>query len=232
MKEYRILYGAYVRMYADHTVLAENNDAARQLAIEEFKTRAPELQWVDPNYDNLALPSICCMQIRERYGAGAFSGPVLEGYDFPITAADSRRYGAEKMLATLEFVRMTFSDLEAANAKVISRNARKSWRKPLPKRRLRKPPATAYGETAMTPLKNLSPAAARKSIATAQNSGRIVVTLCPAGFVGLRLESAGRKKPSRSVGPTRPRCTPACCASRLNAARTNLALHGAAVADA
>jgi hypothetical protein len=108
MKQYRILYGAYVRMYADHTVLAENDDAARRLAIEEFKARAPELTWIDPNYDNLALPSICCMQIDDP------PGDVLEGHDFPVTPADARQYAAEKMLAALEFVRMTFADLEAS----------------------------------------------------------------------------------------------------------------------
>jgi hypothetical protein len=111
MRQYRILYGAYVRMYADHTVLAENDDAARKLAIEEFKARAPELTWVDPDYDNLALPSICSMQVDDP------PGDVLEGHDFPITATDSRQYAADTMLQALEFVRMTFADLEASKRK-------------------------------------------------------------------------------------------------------------------
>jgi hypothetical protein len=111
MKQYRILYGAYVRMYADHTLLAENDDAARMLAIEEFKARAPVLTWIDPNYDNLALPSICSMQIDDP------PGDVLEGHDFPVTPADARQYAAEKMLAALEFVRMTFADLEGSKRK-------------------------------------------------------------------------------------------------------------------
>jgi hypothetical protein len=43
MKQYRITFGAYVRMYADHTVHAENNDAARKLAIEEFKAKMQDM---------------------------------------------------------------------------------------------------------------------------------------------------------------------------------------------
>jgi len=42
-------------MYADYSIHAEDNEAARILAIEEFKARAHEFQWLDPNYDNLAL---------------------------------------------------------------------------------------------------------------------------------------------------------------------------------
>jgi hypothetical protein len=111
MKQYRIIFGAYVRMYADHTVHAENNEAARKQAIEEFKARAHELQWLDPNYDNLALPSILSIQIDDP------AGDVLEGYDFPITPADARQYAAGKMLEALEFVRMTFADIEASKRK-------------------------------------------------------------------------------------------------------------------
>jgi hypothetical protein len=49
MKQYRVVFGAYVRMYADYSIHAEDNEAARKLAIEQFKARAHELQWLDPN---------------------------------------------------------------------------------------------------------------------------------------------------------------------------------------
>jgi hypothetical protein len=111
MPEYRIVFGAYVRMYADHTVLAETVDAARARAIDDFKARAAEFQWLDPDYDNLALPSICSMQ------ADGPPGDVLAGYDFPVTPADARRYAADKMLEALEFVAMTFADIEASKRK-------------------------------------------------------------------------------------------------------------------
>jgi hypothetical protein len=111
MKRYRIVFGAYVRMYADHTVHAQNDEAARELAIEEFKARADELQWLDPNYDNLALPSIVSIQIDDP------PGDILEGYDFPVTPSDARQYAADKMLKALEFVRMTFADIEASKRK-------------------------------------------------------------------------------------------------------------------
>jgi hypothetical protein len=42
---------------------------------------------------------------------------VLEGYDFPITPTDARQYAADKMLEALEFVRMTFADIEASKRK-------------------------------------------------------------------------------------------------------------------
>ena len=111
MPEYRIVFGAYVRMYADHTVTAASTDAARKLAIEEFKTRASELPWCDPQYDNLALPSIVTLEVAET------RDDVLGGYDFPITSADARQYAADKMLEALEFVRMTFADIEASKRK-------------------------------------------------------------------------------------------------------------------
>jgi hypothetical protein len=96
MPEYRIVFGAYVRMYADHVVSAENDDAARQLAIREFKDRGHELQWLDPNYDNLALPSICSLETDDP------PGEVFQGYDFSVTPADARQYAAAKLLAALE----------------------------------------------------------------------------------------------------------------------------------
>jgi hypothetical protein len=111
MKQYRVVFGAYVRMYADYSVHAKTNEAARKLAIEEFKARSHELQWLDPNYDNLALPSIVSMQIDDP------PGDVLEGYDFSITSKDVRQYAADKMLEALEFVRMTFADIEASKRK-------------------------------------------------------------------------------------------------------------------
>lgn len=111
MPEYRIVFGAYVRMYADHTVETENDEAARQLAIQEFKTRSAQLQWFDADYTNLALPSICSMQRDDP------PGDVLEGHDFPVTPEDARQYAANKMLEALEFVRMTFADIEAAKRK-------------------------------------------------------------------------------------------------------------------
>ena len=108
MKQYRVLFGAYVRMYAEQTIEAENDDAARKLAIEEFKVHNDELPWCDPQYDNLALPSIVSIQdadIRED---------VVEGYHFAATPSDARQYAAEKMLEALEFVRMTFADIKAS----------------------------------------------------------------------------------------------------------------------
>jgi hypothetical protein len=96
MKQYRVLFGAYIRMYADHTIEAENDEAARQVAIEEFKARGHELQWLDADDDNLALPSIVSMQ------TGDPSSDVLEVYDFPVTPADARQYAATKLLAALE----------------------------------------------------------------------------------------------------------------------------------
>jgi hypothetical protein len=96
MKQYHIVFGAYIRSYADHTIWAENDDAARQRAIEDFKARSPELHWLDPNYDNLALPSIVSIQTDDP------PGDVLEGYDFPVTPADARQYAADKLLAALE----------------------------------------------------------------------------------------------------------------------------------
>lgn len=111
MKQYRVLFGAYVRMYADHTVHAENEKAARKLAIEEFKARVQDIVWYDAQYDNLALPSIVSMQDDDT------NEDVLEGYDFPVTPSDARQYAADKMLEALEFVRMTFADIEASKRK-------------------------------------------------------------------------------------------------------------------
>ena len=96
MKQYRIVFGSFIRMYADHTVFAESDDAARQLAIEEFKARGPELQWLDADNGNLALPSIVSIQTDDP------PGDVLEGHDFPVTPADARQYAANKLLAALE----------------------------------------------------------------------------------------------------------------------------------
>jgi hypothetical protein len=95
MNQYRVTFGAYVRMYADHTIHAESDEAARKLAIEEFKDGSHELQWLDPHYDNLALPSIVSMQIDDP------PGDVLEGYDFSITPSDARQYAAQKLLDAL-----------------------------------------------------------------------------------------------------------------------------------
>ena len=111
MRQYRITFGAYVRMYADHTVQAESDEAARKLAIEEFKAKVQDLEWGDAQYDNLALPSIVCMQDLGT------NEDVLEGYDFPLTPADAHQYAADKMLEALEFVRMTFVDIEASKRK-------------------------------------------------------------------------------------------------------------------
>jgi hypothetical protein len=96
MKQYRIVFGAYIRSYADHTVYAESDDAARQRAIEEFKVHAHELQWLDPDYGNLALPSIVSLQCEDP------PEDVLEGYDFPTTPDDACQYAAHKLLAALQ----------------------------------------------------------------------------------------------------------------------------------
>jgi hypothetical protein len=111
MKQYRVLFGAYVRMYAEHNVEAENDETARRLAIEEFKLRSGEFQWFDADYDNLAFPSICSMQSVDP------PGDVLEGYDVPLTPKDTLQYAADKMLEALEFVSMTFADIEASKRK-------------------------------------------------------------------------------------------------------------------
>lgn len=96
MKTYRILYGSFVRMYADWTIEAEDSETARKLAIEQFKAKNDEIDWYDPQYDNIAQPSIVSIQDTET------NDTVLEGFDFPITAADAREYTAEKLLAALE----------------------------------------------------------------------------------------------------------------------------------
>jgi hypothetical protein len=96
MKQYRVLFGTYVRMYADHTIEAENDEAARQVAIEEFKARNDELDWYDAQYDNIAQPSIVSIEDVETKDI------VLEGFDFPATTADAREYAAEKLLIALE----------------------------------------------------------------------------------------------------------------------------------
>ena len=111
MKQYRIVYGAFVRMYADHTIEAESDEAARKLAIEEFKAKGGDLQWTDAQYDNLALPSIVSLVAVDP------PGDVLEGHDFSATPADARQYAADAMLQALEFVRMTFADIEASKRK-------------------------------------------------------------------------------------------------------------------
>ena len=96
MKQYRVLYGAFIRMYADYTIEAENDETARQVAIREFKAKNEELDWYDAQYDNIAQPSIVSIQDTET------NGTVLEGFDFPITATDAREYAADKLLATLQ----------------------------------------------------------------------------------------------------------------------------------
>jgi hypothetical protein len=42
---------------------------------------------------------------------------MLEGYDFPVTPKDALQYAADKMLEALEFVSMTFADIEASKSK-------------------------------------------------------------------------------------------------------------------
>ena len=96
MKQYRILYGAFVRMYTDWTIEAEDSETARKLAIEQFKARNDEMDWYDPQYDNIAQPSIVSMKDDET------NKDVLEAYDFAITASDARDYAADKLLAALE----------------------------------------------------------------------------------------------------------------------------------
>lgn len=104
-----------------------------------------EFQWLDPNYDNLALPSIVNIQSDDP------PDDVLQGYDFPATPDDARQYAAHKMLAALEFVRMTFADMEASKRKGYYTECRKIVAEALPKR-----PHHSVAEscgTAMTPLK-------------------------------------------------------------------------------
>ena len=96
MKQYRVVFGAYVRSYAGHFVYAESDDSGRQQAIDDFKARGAELQWLDADYGNLALPSIVSLQCDDP------PGDVLEGFDFPVTSDDARQYAAAKLLAALE----------------------------------------------------------------------------------------------------------------------------------
>ena len=95
MKQYRIVYGAYVRTYAEHIVHAEDDEAARKGAIRDFALRSADFQWLDANYDNLALPSIVNIQIDDP------PADILDGYDFAITPADARQYAAEELLTVL-----------------------------------------------------------------------------------------------------------------------------------
>jgi hypothetical protein len=111
MNKYRVLFGAYVRMYAEHIFDAEDDQAARKQAIEEFKARVQDITWFDPQEDNLAFPSIVSMQNDDT------NEDVLEGYDFAVTPTDARQYAADTMLEALEFVRMTFADIEASKRK-------------------------------------------------------------------------------------------------------------------
>ena len=111
MKEYRIVYGAFVRMYADHTIEAENDEAARNLAIEDFKAKGADLQWHDAQYDDLALPSIVSLETTDPLGE------VLVCHDFSVTPVDARQFAADAMLQALKFVRMTFADIEASKRK-------------------------------------------------------------------------------------------------------------------
>src|ERR1700761_7154861 len=83
-------------MYADWTIEAEDDETARKLAIEQFKAKNGELDWYDAKYDNIAQPSIVSIQNNET------NGPVLEGFDFPITATDAREYAADKLLDALK----------------------------------------------------------------------------------------------------------------------------------
>jgi hypothetical protein len=129
MKQYRIVFGAYVRMYADHIIHAENNEAARKLAIEECRIRSHELQWLDPNYDNLALPSIVSMQTDDP------PCDVLEGYDFPITPADARHMRPTQCSQRLNSSAWLLPIARHRNARAITRNAPKS----LPKRSRKRP---------------------------------------------------------------------------------------------
>jgi len=96
MKQYRVLFGCYVRMYADWAIEAEDDETARKLAIEQFKANNDEMDWYDAQFDNIAQPSIVSIQDTET------NGTVLEGFDFPITAADAREYAADKLLAALQ----------------------------------------------------------------------------------------------------------------------------------
>jgi hypothetical protein len=95
MKKYRIVYGAFVRMYADHAIEAEDDEAAPKMAIEEFKANGEDLQWTDAQYDNLALPSIVSLEATDP------PGDVLEGHDVAATPADARQYAADKLLEAL-----------------------------------------------------------------------------------------------------------------------------------
>jgi hypothetical protein len=95
MSTYRIVFGAYVRMYVQHIIEADDHEAALKRAIEEFDLHSAEFQWIDANYDNLALPSICSVQTDDP------PGDVLEGYDFSATPSDARQYAADKLLSAL-----------------------------------------------------------------------------------------------------------------------------------
>ena len=90
MPEYRVVFGAYVRMYANDRLYAETDDMAYQRAIEEFQHRGCDLHWLDPDYGNLALPSIVSVERDDP------PGEVAVHHDFPITPADARQYARRK----------------------------------------------------------------------------------------------------------------------------------------
>ena len=188
MKQYRVLFGAFIRMYADNTIEAENDEAARQMAIQEFKAKNDELDWYDAQYDNIAQPSIVSIQDTET------NGTVLEGFDFPITAADAREYTASKLLTALENLmpdieseidqrqhsgndeEWTELDRKAADARAAIAEATAIKDEPL------------SGRRAMTPLKKAVTRRSEEVYRDRSKFHRIVVTLYPAGYIGLRLE--------------------------------------------
>ena len=118
MKQYRVLYGAFVRMYADWTIEAEDSETARKLAIEQFKAKNDEMHWYDPQYDNIAQPSIVSMQDDET------NEDAIEAYDFAITASDARDYAADKLLAALENL---MPDIESEIAQRRSSGNNEEW---------------------------------------------------------------------------------------------------------
>lgn len=111
MPHYHVVFGAFVRMYADHAVEADTDDAARARAIADFRAGAADFAWLDANYDNLALPSIVTLQRTDP------PADIIEHHDFALTSADARQYAADKMLVALEFVQMTLADLETSKCK-------------------------------------------------------------------------------------------------------------------
>ena len=96
MTRYNVMYGAYVRAYADHSFDAPDDESAVKQAIASFSGAADALDWTDYDYSNLALPSIVSI---------APEGPgteIVTGLDFAATPQDARDMASSAMFEALQ----------------------------------------------------------------------------------------------------------------------------------